>query len=196
MAISAIRAVPSRARRCAVAGALAFALAAGSCTPSLLTGAPPSALRGLESGAEGEVWLALPMNAWLGAREGVGEPETIVACIGAQCPARLAAGVFRLTGEAARRAERDLRDPRGLVARIDAAPDVAATGAAFSQGETTGFSLTIASRTDPARAIHAAALGRREGAALRFALAMGDDAEIVRAAVIQIAGSEALSARP
>ncbi|TVR09254.1 MAG: hypothetical protein EA385_07800 [Salinarimonadaceae bacterium] len=171
-----------------LAGVVTLAIALGSCLPA--------SMRGLQSGVEGEVWLALPLNAWLGADEGVGEPETIVGCIGAHCPARIAAGTFRLTGEAARRAERDLGNPRALVARLGSAEDVEATGEAFSHGDLGGFFLTMTSRNDPARAVHGAALGRRDGDALRFALAIGDDAAVTRAAVIQIAESEALSARP
>lgn len=191
-----LRRLRLRARAATIVGGLCVALVAGSCTPSLMTASTPGALSGFASGAEGEIWLALPLNAWLGAQASVGEPETIIACIGPECPARLAAGVFRLTGEAARRAERDLRDPQALVARLGRGPDVEATGAAFSEGGSTGFTLSVASRTDPTRSIHGAALGRREGEALRFALVIGDDAGVVRAAAVQIAQSEALSARP
>lgn len=187
------------------AGALSLVL--GSCmpgfSPGLMSGYLPASMRGLQSGVDGEVWLALPLGAWLGPLDGAGEPETIVACIGPQCPARLAAGIFRLTGEAARRAERDLRDSRALVARVASAPEAEATGEAFAHAGLTGFTLTIAARSDRTRAIHAAALGRREGADLRVALVLGDDAAVVRAAAIQIADGamggatgSALSARP
>ncbi len=183
--------------RLALAGALILALLLGGCTPGGTRGAGFDSLdlRRLAESEGGEAWLALPMGKWLGTRAHVGYPEAVIACIAPGCPNRLAVGVFRLEGETAERAERDLRNPqmlaRGLATQDDTDGDPAAPGieidiAAHSLDDLSGFTISMRAPQADRRALHGAAIGRREEGDLRLILAVGDDLQVVRAALAQI----------
>ncbi|MCC5977995.1 MAG: hypothetical protein JJU21_08030 [Salinarimonas sp.] len=157
-------------------------------------------LRRLAERDGGEVWLALPMGKWLGTRENVGRPEALIACIAATCRNRLVVGVFRLEGETADRAERDLRDPqmlaRGLAAQQDDQGNGNGSGAADRRididvashaiADLSGFTISLTTQRPRSTGVHAAAIGRREGRDLRVILAVGDDPQVVRAALAQV----------
>lgn len=152
-------------------------------------------LRGLTKPEGGAAWLALPMRKWMGTREHVGHPEAVIACIVPACPNRLAVGIFRLEGETATRAERDLLNPqmlaRGLAAQDEANGDTAAPAIdidinAHSLDDLSGFTISMLAQETDGRALHGAAIGRREGDDLRLILAVGDDMQVVRAALAQI----------
>ncbi|KPQ10002.1 MAG: hypothetical protein HLUCCO17_12915 [Saliniramus fredricksonii] len=181
--------------RLAFAGALILALLLGGCTPggTRVAAFDSLDLRRLAEPDGGEAWLALPMRKWLGTRKHVGYPEAVIACIAPGCPNRLAVGIFRLEGDTAKRAERDLRNPqvlaRGLAAQDDgdpAAPAIEIDIAAHSLDDLSGFTISMRAPQADGRALHGAAIGRREGADLRLILAVGDDPQVVRAALAQI----------
>ncbi len=164
------------------------------CVVVLLGGCLYGQQRDLTALAEGEIWLALPLGNWLG-REDMGEPEALAACLEPNCRNRIAVGVFRLEGEMASRTEAELRDPQRLVRAFDAGQnaDADANGTRFalqpvpfSTGGVDGFSLSIAQRGESEPLLHAAAVGRRDGKSLRVIFAVGDDADVVRAAVAQL----------
>jgi hypothetical protein len=144
--------------------------------------------------AADETWLALPMGSWLGTQD-YGEPEAVAACLAPTCRNRMAVAVFRLEGEKARRTEAELRQPQLLAQAMTARQARAGDAArvrfdlrpeAFSTGGLDGFSLVLARRGEEAALLHAAAVGRRDGADLRVVFAVGDDGEVVRAAVAQL----------
>ncbi len=185
---------------CALFGVLFGALFATSCVPTgtRVAGVDSLDLRRLAERDGGEVWLALPMRKWLGTRENIGRPEALIACIAPTCRNRLIVGVFRLEGETADRAERDLRDPqmlmRGLAARANdrksgdgsasAANRMAIDISAYTLDDLSGFTISL---TPPQNeAVHGAAIGRRERDGLRIILAVGDDMQVVRAALGQV----------
>jgi hypothetical protein len=150
--------------------------------------------RDLTELAQGDIWLALPMGSWLGTQN-MGEPEAIAACLVPVCTNRIAVGVFRLENSKADRTEAELRDPqilaRMLNSRQNADSDASRAKfdfdvAAFSAGGLDGFSLVIAKRGVGEPILHAAAVGRRDGADLRVVFAVGDDAGVVQAAVAQL----------
>jgi hypothetical protein len=144
--------------------------------------------------AQGEDWLALPMGRWLGTQDH-GEPEAIAACLAPNCRNRMAVAVFRLEGEKARRTEAELREPQRLVEAMNARQNRNGDDdrvrfdlrtESFSTGGLDGFSLVVARRGEETPLLHAAAVGRRDGADLRVVFSVGDDAEVVRAAVAQL----------
>jgi hypothetical protein len=164
------------------------------CAVVLLGGCLYGQQRDLTELAQGEIWLALPMGSWLGTQN-MGEPEALATCLAPSCRNRIAVGVFRLEGEMASRTEAELRDPERLVRALDTRQNAdrdadrvrfALQPAAFSTGGLEGFSLSIAKRGESEPLLHAAAVGRRDGASLRVVFAVGDDADVVRAAVAQL----------
>jgi len=180
--------------RLALACTLILALLLGGCTPggTRVAGFDSLDLRRLAESEDGEAWLALPMRKWLGTHEHVGYPEAVIACIAPGCPNRLAVGVFRLEGATAERAERDLRNPQ-MLARGLALQDDGDTAAAIDidiaehrLDDLSGFTISMRAPQADGRALHGAAVGRREGDELRLILAVGDDLQVVRAALAQI----------
>ncbi|HSP25898.1 MAG TPA: hypothetical protein VLQ65_12065 [Saliniramus sp.] len=164
------------------------------CAVVLLGGCLYGQQRDLTELAQGEIWLALPMGSWLGTQD-MGEPEALATCLAPSCRNRIAVGGFRLEGEMASRTEAELRDPERLVRALDARQNAdTEAGAtkfvlqpvAFSTGGIDGFSLSIAKRGESEPLLHAAAVGRRDGKSLRVVFAVGDDADVVGAAVAQL----------
>jgi hypothetical protein len=148
--------------------------------------------------SEGEIWLALPMGTWLGTQNS-GEPEALAACLVPACRNRIAIGVFRLEGEKASRTEAELRDPQRLVRALDARQNADQNrdrarfdlvAAQLTLGGLNGFQLSIAKRGETQPLLYGAAVGRRAnggtGGDLRVVFAVGDDADVVRAAVAQL----------
>ena len=144
----------------------------------------------------GDAWVALPLRSWLAENRGV--PEAMVACFSAECPQRLAVGVFRLSGADAEAAAAVLRQPDRLVAYLRSR-DARETGAErrgirtqvtarpLRDAKLEGFAIMVA-RPDGARApAHGAALGARSGGTLRFVLVVGEDAEGVEATARRVA---------
>lgn len=168
---------------------VALALALASCI---------YAPRGVEGVGGGEAWTALPLRAWLS--EGRGEPEAVVACLSSDCPARLAVGVIRLTGDDARAAGAVLSDPEPLAAHLrerdqaDKDPRRAAIRTQVAvrrldEAGLSGFAIAL-SRADGRRPpAHAAALGRSAGAELTLVIAVGDDEAATLAAARQAAAA-------
>jgi hypothetical protein len=164
------------------------------CAVVLLGGCLYGQQRDLTELAQGEIWLALPMGSWLGTQD-MGEPEALATCLAPSCRNRIAVGVFRLEGEMASRTEAELRDPQRLVRALDARQNAdrnadrarfALQPVPFSTGGVDGFAVTIAKRGESEPLLHAAAVGRRDGRALRVVFAVGDDPDVVRAAVAQL----------
>jgi hypothetical protein len=164
------------------------------CAVVLLGGCLYGQQRDLTELAQGEIWLALPMGSWLGTQD-TGEPEALATCLAPSCRNRIAVGVFRLEGEMASRTEAELRDPRRLVRALDARQNADSDASriklslqpvAFSTGGVDGFSLSILKRGESEPLLHAAAVGRRDGTSLRVVFAVGDDPDVVRAAVAQL----------
>jgi hypothetical protein len=183
--------------RLALACALILVLLLSGCTPggTRVAGLDSVELRRLAEQGGGEVWLALPMGKWLGTRENVGRPEAVIACIAPTCRNRLAVGVFRLEGETADLAERDLLDPqmlaRGLAAQAAANADTGSGSVDIdivphTLEELAGFTISLSAPGARSAAAHGAAVGRREGGDLRLIFAIGDDMQVVRAALAQI----------
>lgn len=171
---------------------LLLALPAGCMPDQRLAGLDSLVLSDMAPDHGGETWLALPMDRWLGTREGVGRPRAVIACLAEDCRNRLAAAVFELEGETARLAERDLRDPQALLrslesqARNKPAP-VTIDVAPLAIGDLSGFEIVLRSETGRQRRVYGAGLGRREGRnMLVVVLAIGDDPQVVRAAAAQI----------
>lgn len=163
-----------------------------------LTGCLYGQQRDLADLAQGEIWLALPMGSWLGTQN-FGEPEALAACLAPACRNRVAVGVFRLVGEKASRTEAELRDParlvRALRARQNADEDKTRARfdfavAALSIGGLNGFGISVSKANEPQALLYGAAVGRRDRGTpksdLRVVFAVGDDAEVVRAAVAQL----------
>jgi len=160
----------------------------------LLAGCLYGQQRDLTELAQGDIWLALPMGNWLGTQN-TGEPEAIAACLASTCASRIAVGVFRLKNDKARQTEAELRDPRLLIRMMNARQDadrdrsrlrIDLEVADFSTGGFDGFSAAVKRRDGGEVILHSAAVGRRDGADLRLIFAVGDDAEVVRAAVAQL----------
>lgn len=147
----------------------------------------PRAVQGLPSGGP---WFALPLRGWLS--EGRALPEAITACGSADCESRLAAGVFRLTGQQATEALAVLRNPAALerVLREEDAKAAAEKGRrpaeirveALREGAFPGFMLTITSPDGSRPPLYGAAIGASEGAALRTIIVIGQDRQAVREA--------------
>lgn len=176
---------------------LLLTLLVSACTPggTRVAGIDSVELRRLAERDGGEAWLALPMSKWLGTRENVGRPEAVIACIAPTCRNRLVVAVFRLEGETADLAERDLRDPqmlaRGLAAQAAAHADPGSGSvdidiAPHMLEELAGFTISLSAPGARGAAVHGAAVGRREGGDLRLIFAIGDDMQVVRAALAQI----------
>lgn len=183
--------------RLALACALILALLLSGCTPggTRVAGLDSLDLRRLAEREGGEVWLAFPMSKWLGTRENAGRPEAVIACIAPTCRNRLAVGIFRLVGETADLAERDLRNPqmlaRGLAAQESANGETPSQPidfdiAAHSLDDLSGFTISMHAPQANGPTVHGAAIGRREGRDLRLILAVGDDMQVVLAALAQI----------
>ncbi len=94
-----------------------------------------------------------------------------------------------------RLAERDLRNPqmlaRGLAAQESANGETPSQPididiAAHSLDDLSGFTVSMHAPQANGPTIHGAAIGRREGRDLRLILAVGDDMQVVRAALAQI----------
>jgi hypothetical protein len=190
------------------AAALGFLLIlqAGCMPGGRLAGLDSFALSDMAPDHGGETWLALPMDRWLGTREGVGRPRAVIACLTDPCRNRLAAAVFELEGEAAHLAERDLRDPQTLLRSLElAARDgrrarnsgngntrgpataIAIDVTPLTIGDLSGFEIALHSETGQQRRVYGAGLGRRVGGnILVVVLAIGDDPHVVRAAAAQI----------
>ncbi len=146
-------------------------------------------------------WTALPLRNWLA--EDRGEPEAVAACFSAECPQRLAVGVFRLDGPQARASEAVLADPERLVRHLRQPAEEASGGRgaakarqpvrtiasarALSAGGYEGFALTLGRADGTRRPAHAAALGMRNGDALRIVLVVGEDPAAVEATARQVA---------
>lgn len=148
--------------------------------------------------SEGEIWLALPMGSWLGTQSS-GEPEALAACLAPGCRNRIAVGVFRLEGEKASRTEAELRDPQRLVRTLKARqnadrdekrPSFDLAVVPLSIGRLNGFELSLSKAGDSQALLYGAAVGRRVGGTskgdLRVVFAVGDDPDVVRAAVAQL----------
>ena len=192
MPSSAIRSVISRmpVQRLLRLTALASLLA--------LTGCLYGQQRDFAQLPEGEIWLALPMGSWLGTQNS-GEPEALAACLAPACRNRIAVGVFRLKGEKASRTEAELKDPQRLVRALTARqnadrdakrPKFDLAAAPLTIGGMGGFELSLSKPGDSQALLHGAAVGRRDGGTskgdLRVVFAVGDDPEVVRAAVAQL----------
>lgn len=163
-----------------------------------LTGCVYGQQRDFAQLSEGEIWLALPMGAWLGTQN-YGEPEALAACLTPGCRNRIAVGVFRLEGDKALRTEAELRDPQRLVRALNARQNADQNrdrarfdlvAAQLTIGGLDGFQLSVAKRGETQPLLYGAAVGRRDsggtGGDLRVVFAVGDDAEVVRAAVAQL----------
>ena len=181
-------------RRLALFLAVAASLTLTGCSPvgTRVAGIDSTDLRRLAERGGEEVWLALPMGRWLGTRANVGRPEAVIACIAPGCRNRLVVAVLRLEGETADLAERDLRNPQ-MLARGIAAQDSAPASRRVDieilphdLADLAGFTVSLSAPGARASAVHGAALGRREGRDLRVILAVGDDLQVVRAALAQI----------
>ena len=148
-------------------------------------------------------WTTLPLRNWLA--EDRGEPEAMAACFSAECPQRLAVGVFRLAGPEARAAEAVLADPERLARHLRRPAAEASTGREalkarrtvrtvararpLSAGGHQGFALTMGRVDGAERSAHAAALGIPSGDALRVVLVVGDDPAAVEATARQVAAA-------
>lgn len=171
---------------------LLLAVPAGCMPGQRLAGLDSLALSEMAPDHGGETWLALPMDRWRGSRDGLGKPRAVIACLADDCRNRLAAAVFELEGEAARLAERDLRDPQALLRSLESRTSndsvaVAINVAPLTIGELSGFEIALQSETGPERSVYGAGLGRREGRnILVVVLAIGDDPQVVRAAAAQV----------
>ncbi len=190
--------------RLAVACALLVGVPLTGCTPlgTRVAGIDSVDLRRMAERDGGAAWLALPMGRWLGTRPNVGRPEAVIACLAPTCENRLVVAVLRLEGETADLAERDLRNPqmlaRGIAAQAQeqaeerAAANASAPSrididvAALDLDDLRGFTMTLSDGRARGSAAHGAAVGRREGRDLRVILAIGDDMQVVRAALAQI----------
>lgn len=165
----------------------------------------PQPVEGVPSG---EPWAALPLKRWL-AEDRIA-PEAVAGCWSADCPQRLAVGVFRARGEEARVLEGVLADPERLAralrnpppprpgrARKPAPPvPVEVSTAPLAQGAARGFLVTL-SRRDGARApVHGAALGARGPDGLGVVIAVGEEAQAVEDAARRAARGHLAPGRP
>lgn len=171
---------------------LVLTLLVGCMPDQRLAGLDSFALSDMTPDHGGETWLALPLDRWLGTREGVGRPRAVIACLADDCRNRLAAAVFELEGETAQLAERDLRDPQALLRSLErqtrsASSPLAIDVTPLTIGDLSGFEIAMRSESGRERRVYGAGLGRREGRnVLVVVLAIGDDPEVVRAAAAQV----------
>jgi hypothetical protein len=153
----------------------------------------PSGVAGLPAGAP---WTALPLRSWIAESEA--RPQGIAACVDPACPAPLAVGVFEAKGDEARLLAEVLDEPQKLQRALEA-QDAADVGRAqairtavaiepWSDGALRGFAIRL-SRADNARQAYGAVLATRAADPIRFAIAVGADAEAVQHIAREVAAA-------
>jgi hypothetical protein len=176
---------PHRLTQCPVyrrALLLLLAVALSSCVSAY-----PEPVEGLPDAGS---WTALPLRSWLA--EDRAEPEAVAICRPPDCGPRMVVGVVRLHGEDADQAEAILRDPDHLARALEemrghkSKVRTIATARRLAEGPSQGFVLFLG-RDDGERAVHGAALGRRDADGLRVVLAIGENAEAVEATARRVA---------
>lgn len=153
----------------------------------------PGTVRGVPTSAP---WIALPLRAWIAPE--LTQPQGIMACADAACPARLAIGVFSATGADARMLAAILDDPQKLRRALEAedAEDKGPRRAIrtvvavepWTEGAHRGFTIRLA-RADGSRAAHGAVLAERSSDSMRVVIAIGADAEAVRQTARDVAAA-------
>lgn len=152
--------------------------------------------RPVEGVPSGDPWAALPLKRWIG--EGRIAPEAVAGCWTADCPSRLAVGVFRASGEEAEALARVLADPERL-ARVlrnppppragpararkpEARVPIEVSAAPLAEGAARGFLVTLARRDGSRPPVHGAAFGARDADGLGVVIAVGERADAVERA--------------
>jgi hypothetical protein len=142
-------------------------------------------------------WINLPLRSWLAEDRAI--PEAVALCVPPECRPGLVVSVLRLRGPEADAAERLLRDPAPLAARLATPAPPPAKGAKprersvstialLQEGDAGGFAVDI-TREDGKRHAHGAALARRIGADLRIVLVVGEERSTVLNAVRRTAAA-------
>ena len=136
-------------------------------------------------------WINLPLRPWLA--EDRATPEAVAICVPPVCRPGMVVSVVLLRGADAEAAERLLRDPAPLAARLATPAPPPAKGAKprqrsvstivpLQEGTARGFAIDIV-REDGKRHAHGAALAHRDGADLRVVLVVGEEKSAVLSAV-------------
>lgn len=149
--------------------------------------------------ADTSAWFSLPLDQSLG--EGRANPEAISACASAECPYKIAVAVLSVQGAEADRLEKILQNPAALAGELQRREkaaelrrrhpgtkriDVTVRVAPLSEGS--GFTVSMA-RNDGTLTVSSAVIGWRTEQALKFVIAIGEDANTVLAAARKAAES-------
>ncbi|MGU9980478.1 hypothetical protein ACJ4V0_10600 [Phreatobacter sp. HK31-P] len=160
---------------------------------------------------EGEnPWVFVPAGAWITRDTAL--PVSVGMCAAPACSDRIAVAVVEAKGREARTLARSLREPSGLVTRLtegnrrrialvaQANRTVSAAVAArrtplrvasrsrpLRHRAFSGFTLEMRRESGPARAAHAAVLGRQRAGVLKVVIVIGEKPEQVEAAVRTVA---------
>ncbi|MGO4706083.1 hypothetical protein AB4072_09975 [Microvirga sp. 2MCAF38] len=142
--------------------------------------------RNVEGVPENAPWFSLPLGPFLS--EGRGELEAISAC--AECGPGIVAGVLRLTGPDADKAEAVSRNPQALARALSSTPgraEVVARAKPLLAASANGFILSL-TRADAAKPpVWSASLTQRRNDGLLVILVIGGDEREVEATVRRVA---------
>lgn len=168
-----------------------FALLAASCMPS---GQP---VKGI---AETSDWFSLPLDRAL--EEGRTRPEAISACNTAECPQKIAVAFMTAQGREADRLELLLKRPSAFLEEMQRrryiaqrrrnrsgtipSPSNVAIASLLHDG-LSGFSVTMNRQDNGSHAVAGAVLGWRNGQTLSFVIGVGENKDMVAAAVMKAA---------